>query len=1064
MKKNYVVAVKSPKNWEVVHELLTQDGTLEDNIPTRACECTNIKPYSTTRSTYLLDNDEVELLKSNENIIAVYIDEYFHPEEAPPKPKHTLREVPAAPIVKNRFGDNVLNIRNPILNGSPYDIDDPTPGADNLNRTGYQLLRLVVKDDPWENAYTVSSFANYDNTQDYQTATIISNDIPYYDDGEGVDIIISDDGCWLAHPEFVENGISQVRDVVLDGPYYLDPAAFGVGGSFEGQTETYIGRVTCTEAAAKEWWADSSKRSTQELQAIGGVPIALEYTRQALNGSTSIPVKGYNNHGTACASQAYGKSLGWAFKANKWFIAWENVLGDSPHWDIINIFHTYKPNNETHGDKNPLVVSTSWGKGVSINTNVNITKYVNYRGSTSSFQLDDDMPSCVKSLNNYSTQGGTPQYSAQSTNNDPGLLAGNEVANLPRVFLFNASGNSNQTTTYPGHPDYDNWWSTSNVTPSDPGFYFNRIGYPGQIGPNVDSPNGYLTFSIGALMQSVKDHGGVKKEQRADYSNMGPGIDVYAPGNRSLAALNDPNELFLGSGIVGYFPIGRYDSPGSTDYLTLPNGGVGAFVNLVSENNAEGTGFFDETDLDAHDYWNYLPLTITDSNPPAGGSAFTVEIYIDSEFNKPKIKITDSGSGYSIGDVRTVTNAGGSGRNITFTITHLLAPYDNSFAGTSSACPVAAGFYACFLQRRRDWSALKLKRYIHDVLPEQDPTKFYLGVEATTANDASFNDFSSLQGGTARIPYILEPPSIAIDSQPQSAQVDEDTTVNFQVIATETTNPLVGTLSYQWEVSSDEGATWSNIPGEQSDTYSTTAQISNNNYRYRVMLSGTGGYDDTYSNVAILTINQQYSLNNAPTDIILSNISLDENTTAGSTVATISAVDADPGDTHVFFLIPGYGDNAKFYIEGDQLKILNNSDQASYNIKIETYDSGAAYPIAIGEDGYAIAKWAYTYQGATSMASPQVTGVLACLLEHYPRMSQQDCRDWIINNAKLGQIGGVTADKSNIDWTDQRSLFGAENRYLYYKKQRETQGYVTAQLTNNVRKSTGMMFPRKKYI
>ena len=64
-------------------------------------------------------------------------------------------------------------------------------------------------------------------------------------DGTGVDAIVSDDGFWIAHPEFCTtaddpvgwstgnaltwSGISTtpgtcgVLDVVLDGPYYIDP-------------------------------------------------------------------------------------------------------------------------------------------------------------------------------------------------------------------------------------------------------------------------------------------------------------------------------------------------------------------------------------------------------------------------------------------------------------------------------------------------------------------------------------------------------------------------------------------------------------------------------------------------------------------------------------------------------------------------------------------------------------------------------------------------------------------------------------------------------------------------
>ena len=153
------------------------------------------------------------------------------------------------------------------------------------------------------------------------------------------------------------------------------------------------------------------------------------------------------------------------------------------------------------------------------------------------------------------------------------------------------------------------------------------------------------------------------------------------------------------------------------------------------------------------------------------------------------------------------------------------------------------------------------------------------------------------------------------------------------------------------------------------------------------------------------------------------------------------------------------------------------------NSTTHTLEYGAGFLISdVGGDtstdtrsgGDYFVKLSLNGEGATSMSSPQVCGVLACLLEHYPRMNQQDCKDWIVNNATLNQIGGITADAAdpiyttpgdpNVNWLDDESLYGAENRYLYYKKQRETQGYVTAQLTNNVRKTSGMMFPRRRHI
>lgn len=98
------------------------------------------------------------------------------------------------------------------------------------------------------------------------------------------------------------------------------------------------------------------------------------------------------------------------------------------------------------------------------------------------------------------------------------------------------------------------------------------------------------------------------------------------------------------------------------------------------------------------------------------------------------------------------------------------------------------------------------------------------------------------------------------------------------------------------------------------------------------------------------------------------------------------------------------------------------------------------------------------YQG-TSMACPQVTGILACALEHNPRMTPADCLDYLKQHGKTNQI-----TDGDGTFLDKLSLLGSDNRFLYYKKQRNAEGYVTAQLTNNTRKSSGMVFPRKRHI
>ena len=48
-------------------------------------------------------------------------------------------------------------------------------------------------------------------------------------------------------------------------------------------------------------------------------------------------------------------------------------------------------------------------------------------------------------------------------------------------------------------------------------------------------------------------------------------------------------------------------------------------------------------------------------------------------------------------------------------------------------------------------------------------------------------------------------------------------------------------------------------------------------------------------------------MDQAPTDIAFSNTSVDENASNGTVVATLSAVDADAGDTFTYALVDGSG-------------------------------------------------------------------------------------------------------------------------------------------------------------
>ena len=92
-------------------------------------------------------------------------------------------------------------------------------------------------------------------------------------------------------------------------------------------------------------------------------------------------------------------------------------------------------------------------------------------------------------------------------------------------------------------------------------------------------------------------------------------------------------------------------------------------------------------------------------------------------------------------------------------------------------------------------------------------------------------------------------PTVTITTQPQDTSIVAGRVVEFTVAATG-----VGTLSYQWETSTDGGATWKNtgFTGNKTETLTWTVTESHNGRKYRCVVSDANG--SVTSDAATLTI------------------------------------------------------------------------------------------------------------------------------------------------------------------------------------------------------------------
>jgi len=563
-KKEYCIGCYSKDDWEFIHEELKKDGSLEDNIPTSSVTVTDDKLNSDTRGVYLLTDAEAEDLKKHSRVKYVHVNPAAYPGTYADNPDDISASEPLSP--KQRYSSTVKHQRDLSISYLPS-----SPNSSLLNRGGYQLLRHTKKIDSW--------YGQND-------ATIIDSDTDQYGTGEDVDLIVCDTDMWFGHIEFqnpalISNikqsnnstaastsapinyiggnvlrsgyssssttGICDLLDLVLDAPYYIDPAWFEADAGNR-LTTRWDGTTVPVESVARSWWSNSSQRSS-DFASAGTVTASsiASYTRAGSNGSNTAYHTGSGSHGTPCASQAYGRQYGWAYNANKWFLNLygTNSIGIENGFDIQKIFHQTKPVNPKYGTKDPTVSSNSWGlRRAPLNSGYYYFREGATGGSGVSYST---RPAFLDNFTGDLLNKKSPEY----VDGHAAITAGDELIESGVIFVTSA-GNNNQKQVQSNHPDFNNYYATSantnfvdaktNSTYSLMNFALtynsvNRTGFPGQIGVDrTTTPYTYKTISIGAL---DGDHHSTGKECKVSYSNMGNAIDCFASADDSISASDD---------------------------------------------------------------------------------------------------------------------------------------------------------------------------------------------------------------------------------------------------------------------------------------------------------------------------------------------------------------------------------------------------------------------------------------------------------------------------------------------------------------------------------------------
>jgi len=754
--KKYVVTCKNSSDWNQIHDYIINENEI-DGIPNRKIECTDDCKSCDRMATYEMSDEEAEQLKLHPKVAGVNVDPDYY--------QGTFKGY-ADQIVSttNRYGTNVTIGRDFDSNFFPT-----SPDSSLLRRTGASIYRHQQKDDPWDGSPDSSH---------------INVDPEYRGDGTDVDVIVCDESGWYGHVEFIKTGVGEpsnfvgenvlksgfassattgkcgVLDCVLDLPYYLDPDFFEANAGSR-LTTRWDGTKVPVESVARDWWGNNSTsyRSAKYVSSgnggsatgdndFGTVTISSSYTRANSNGTNTTQHAGGGYHATPCMAQAYGKTHGWAFNANKWHmsIIWSTgAVSITSCFKILKIFHQCKPNRSSDNTKNPTITSHSWGR------NRNITNgYYYFRtagdGTGGVSYTSGTKPGFLNNLY-YGTR-----YTSHSDPSYSESVLGKAIVDAGVIFV-SAAGNDNQKMVLDGHADYNNYDdSGSNTTLASAltGDLYgrtsmtNRPGFPSDVG--FDDSSGtdvYQSFNIGALDSNKSSN---TQERKANYSNMGNGIDCYGIGADSLAGCDD-NSGSRKNRYDAYYNI----ESASTYNISASNVGAGAYSLSGSDRNGSLSGNNVTVTLNVGDTVNF--------SVNASGHPFWIKTTNSTGTSNGASGVTNNGA--QSGTVSWTPDTDGTYYYIcqfhgsmvgTITVQYTSRESeDREFGGTSSACPVVTGLMATKLQHNRTWTWSNLKTWLANDVTDQSSSAFYTGTESTTANDSGWAEDYNLQGGLRKI-------------------------------------------------------------------------------------------------------------------------------------------------------------------------------------------------------------------------------------------------------------------------------------------------------------------------
>ena len=535
---------------------------------------------------------------------------------------------------------------------------------------------------------------------------------------------------------------------------------------------------------------------------------------------------------------------------------------------------------------------------------------------------------------------------------------------------------------------------------SDPSGFFEIVGNEVRVasGANID----FETDQTHDITVEVTDAGGntysevitltvndLFDEDPTDITLTGGSVDENAAAGTTVATLSttdadagDSHTYAITSDPSGFFEVVgnevRVASGANIDFETDQTHDI-----TVEVTDAGGNTYSEVITLTVNDLFDEDPTDITltggsvDENAAAGTTVATLNSVDADAGDSHTYAITSDPSGYFeiVGnEVRVasgatidfetdqthditveVTDAGGNTYSevITLTVNDLFDedPTDITLTGGSVDENAAAGTTVATLSAT-DADAGDS----HTYAITSDPAGFFeiVGNEVRVASGANI-DFETDQthditvevtdaGGNTYAEVITLTVNDLFDEDPTDitltgGNVDENAAPGTTVATLSTVDADAGD-SHTYAITSDPSGFFE-IVGNEVRVASGAAIDFETDQSHDITVEVTDVGGNTYSEVITLTVNGLFDED--PTDITLTGGSVDENAAAGTTVATLSTVDADAGDSHTYAIT---SDPSGFFeIVGNEVRVASGAaidfetDQ-SHDITVEVTDVG----------------------------------------------------------------------------------------------------------------------------